>query len=255
MNEVATAICAAIGGWWISTGIVLYLNKLPARSHRWSLGIATLVLLASLVGLHAGRDDTSTTGALLAFTQAMLVWAWVEMSYFMGLVTGPRREPCPTDANGWLRFRLALDTSLHHELLVVAMAAVVAAITWQGSNPVGAWTFTALWLMRWSAKLNLFLGVPNVNLEWFPRRMDYLGSYIARRSMNLLFPISTGAGTVAATICALHAQLAQDPWQQVAYALLATLLALGTLEHWFMVLPLRDSALWRWALNAAASRK
>ncbi|MFM7274549.1 MAG: putative photosynthetic complex assembly protein PuhE [Gammaproteobacteria bacterium] len=255
MNEVLVALGAAIGGWWISTGVVLYLNQLPARSHPWSLGVATLVLLASLAGLHAGRDDTSTAGALAAFAQAILVWAWVEMSYFMGLVTGPRTEPCPPEVSGWQRFRLALDTSIHHELLVVAMAALVAAITWPASNPVGTWTFTALWLMRWSAKLNLFLGVPNVNLEWFPRRMDYLGTYIARRPMNLLFPVSICLGTVAATMCALDAHLAEDAWQQVAFALLATLLALGTLEHWFMVLPLRDSALWRWALNAAASRK
>lgn len=255
MNEVSLAAGAAIGGWWLSTGIVLYLNQLPTPSHRWSLGLATLVLLASLAGLHAGRDDTSTTGALVAFAQAMLVWAWVEMSYFMGLVTGPRHEPCPPEARGWKRFRLALDTSVHHELLVVGMAGLVAAITWHASNPVGTWTFTALWLMRWSAKLNLFLGVPNVNLEWFPTRMNYLGSYIARRPMNLLFPISISVCMVAATLCAVHAQSAETAWLTVAFTLLATILALGTLEHWFMVLPVRDSALWRWALNAAASRK
>lgn len=249
------AVGAAVGGWWLSTGVVLYLNQLPARSHPWSLGLATVVLIASLAGLHAGRDDTSVTGALVAFGQALLVWAWVEMSYFMGLVTGPRREPCPPEASGWLRFRLALDTSIHHELLVVGMAALVAAITWRAGNPVGTWTFTALWLMRWSAKLNLFLGVPNVNLEWFPRRMDYLGSYIAHRPMNLLFPVSASVCLVVATVCAVQAQLAEAAWQAVAFALLSTLLALGTLEHWFMVLPVRDSALWRWALNAAASRK
>ncbi len=249
------AVCAAVGGWWLSTGVVLYLNQLPARSHRWSLGLATVVLVLSLAGLHAGRGDTSTAGALVAFAQAILVWAWVEMSYFMGVVTGPRCEPCPPEASGWSRFRLALDTSIHHELLVVGMAGVVAALTWQASNPVGIWTFTVLWLMRWSAKLNLFLGVPNVNLEWFPRRMDYLGSYIAHRSMNLLFPVSVCLGTAAATVFAMQAHMAPDAGQEMAFALLATLIGLGTLEHWFMVLPLRDSALWRWALNAAATRK
>jgi hypothetical protein len=35
-----------------------------------------------------------------------------------------------------------------------------------------------------------------------------------------------------------------------ALILTATLLALAILEHWFLVLPLEDGALWNWALDA-----
>jgi hypothetical protein len=34
----------------------------------------------------------------------------------------------------------------------------------------------------------------------------------------------------------------------VGLSLISTLLVLAILEHWFLVLPLRDAALWSWAL-------
>jgi hypothetical protein len=36
----------------------------------------------------------------------------------------------------------------------------------------------------------------------------------------------------------------------LAYSLLATLVALGALEHWFMVLPVPVVDLWRWSVRA-----
>jgi hypothetical protein len=48
--------------------------------------------------------------------------------------------------------------------------------------------------------------------------------------------LAAGAGTFEAT----------------ALTLLAALLALAILEHWFLVLPLPDAALWSWALRARA---
>ena len=40
----------------------------------------------------------------------------------------------------------------------------------------------------------------------------------------------------------------------VGWTLVATLLALAILEHWFLVLPLPDAALWNWAVRAAERR-
>ena len=44
------------------------------------------------------------------------------MSFLMGYVTGPRRSPCPDDAQGWRRFGLALQTVLYHELAIAVAA-------------------------------------------------------------------------------------------------------------------------------------
>lgn len=38
----------------------------------------------------------------------------------------------------------------------------------------------------------------------------------------------------------------------VGYALLATLLALAIIEHWFFVLPIPAASLWRWSLQKRA---
>ena len=45
----------------------------------------------------------------------------------------------------------------------------MVALTWGGANQVGTWTFLVLWVMRLSAKLNVFLGVPNLT-ERVPAR-------------------------------------------------------------------------------------
>jgi putative photosynthetic complex assembly protein 2 len=250
MPDILPPLLFALVAWWLGTAAVLYLNHLPRSTYRWSLGASTLIMLACLLGLALGDTDATPGGVVLAFTQALLIWAWLEMSYFMGYVTGPRKSPCPAGCSAWRRFKLALGTSLHHELIVAAFGLALIVMSWEAPNPVGAWTFLTLWLMRWSAKLNIFLGVANVNEDWLPRHLHYLTSYIRHRPLNLLFPVSVSVSTIIATDLFLRA-LAAEAFLRTGYLLVATLLALAILEHWFLVLPIRDSALWNWALKAA----
>ena len=69
--------------WWLSTGVILFLNHLPRDTYRWSMLVASCLLAACLYGLHTGSSNTTEMGALIAFSQALLVWAWLEMSYSM----------------------------------------------------------------------------------------------------------------------------------------------------------------------------
>jgi putative photosynthetic complex assembly protein 2 len=254
MSATAIGILAALFGWWVLTGIILFLNHLPERTYRWSLSGAGLLLLGSLAALPALKHDTTTTGAIVAFLLALLIWGWLEMSYLMGVVTGPRSLPCPDNADTRERFSLALQTSLHHEIAVVVLALVVFALCWGGVNQVAALTFCALWLMRWSAKLNLFLGVRNYNLDWLPRHLRYLDSYTRRRRMNALFPLSVLAGGVAAFLCFSAAADGAAGFATTGYTLVGTLLSLAVLEHLFLMLPLRDAVLWQWALPEDSGR-
>jgi putative photosynthetic complex assembly protein 2 len=116
------------------------------------------------------------------------------------------------------------------------------------TNPVAAETFLVLWAMRWSAKLNLFHGVPNLNEEFFPAHLDYLKSYIAKRRWNWLFPVTVGAAMVAFWLLA-RASAAPDlePIQRVQLLMVTTTLGLAIVEHWFLVLPIPDQKLWSWA--------
>jgi len=237
--------------WWFSTGVVLYLNRLPRETYPRSIAGATAVLAASFAALALTRDTASPAGAYVAFTAALLAWGWLEMTYFMGFLTGPREEPCPRDANAWQRFGRGVQASLYHELAVVGFAGLIALLTWDSANRTGLLAFVVLWVMRWSAKLNLFLGVPNRHEEFLPDHLRFLSTFMARRRMNLLFPVSVVASTAAVVLLAQAALAPGAPPHEVAGLMLGTtLLALAVLEHWFLVLPLGDTALWRWAMNS-----
>lgn len=253
MLSYGIAVGYALFLWWFSTGVILYLDKRPEHTYPWSLAGATLALVIAFGVLVWSRDMATVTGAYAGFTAGVVIWGWMEMSYFMGFITGPRKLPCPENCHGWQRFRLALSTSLYHELVIVAAAGLMLWLTWGAVNAVGTWTYLILWLMRWSAKLNLFLGVPNLNEDWLPERIRFLTSYLAKRPMNLLFPVSVSVATVIMCLLVDTAvELPAGSFTGVALMLAATLLALAILEHWFLVLPLTDGALWRWALGAGA---
>ena len=250
MLSYALAVAYALFLWWFSTGVILYLDKRPEHTYPWSLAGATLALVAAFGVLVWSRDMATMLGAYAGFTAGVVIWGWMEMSYFMGFITGPRKTPCPKGSRGWQRFRLALSTSIYHELIIIVAATLMVWLTWGAVNTVGTWTFVILWLMRWSAKLNLFLGVPNLNEDWLPERIRFLTTYLAKRPMNLLFPVSVSVATVIMCLLVDTAvELPAGSFAGVALILAATLLALALLEHWFLVLPLADGALWRWALE------
>jgi putative photosynthetic complex assembly protein 2 len=183
--------------------------------------------------------------AYLGFTCGVLVWGWHEMSFFMGVVTGPRRAAGPP-TTGWRHFCHAAQTCLYHEAAIALTAALVVALSWGSPSPIGAATFLSLWAMRLSAKLNIFFGVRNLNEAWIPRRLTYLLPYMRHRAMNWLLPFSLLGGTAA---CAWFTRLAIAPAALPAdvtgKALVAGILFLAVIEHAFMVLPLPFASLWR----------
>jgi putative photosynthetic complex assembly protein 2 len=239
--------------WWLGTGVILVLCAQPQRTFGRSLLGASFVLIASLYGLFITARTSSAAAHYLSFLSAVGVWGWLEMSFLMGYVTGPRTTPCPAEAVGWRRFRLALDTLLYHELTIVAAAAIVCALTWGAPNQTGTCAFLILMVMRISAKLNIFLGVPNLTDQFLPERLAYLKSYFRKRRFNLLFPVSI-LGSLAVAVGLAQQALGADGPDAIGAALLFTLLALAILEHFFMMLPLPDGALWLWAVPGSAAK-
>lgn len=237
--------------WWFATGIILLLDGLPPHTFRWSLSGCAVLAAAGLWGVAASSDATTAAAAYCSFTGALLLWALIEMSFLMGVVTGPSRRACPDGARGWRRLKLALSAISHHEVAILTGAGLVALVSLRGDNDVGLWTFLALWWMRQSAKLNLFLGVRNTGEQFLPPRIEYMKSFFRKRPMNALFPISISILTAASAILieAAHAAPA-GTMQAAALTLIATLVVLGTLEHWFLMLPLNIDALWRWSMKA-----
>ena len=92
-------------------------------------------------GRQAG--DASASAAYVGFAAAIVIWGWHEMSFLMGVVAGPNREPCPPDATGWRRFAAATATVIHHELALAATAIMLFALTWGEPNQSAPLTLPA----------------------------------------------------------------------------------------------------------------
>jgi len=252
---IAWAAGFAMLVWWFTTGIILFLDGLPPATFGRSMAGASVLSLGALYLLHQSVTDTSSTGAYLAFSAAVMLWGWLEMSFLMGFVTGPRKLPYRGVRGGWRHFRQATGAIIYNELATLSLAAVIVVATWHAANQVALWTFLVLWTMRLSAKLNLFLGVANTGSQFLPPHLAYLESFFNKRRMNLLFPLSILGSTVALVVIVQKLWASVDAFQITGYALTASLLALAILEHWFMVLPIPTEKLWDWGTRYAAHRR
>lgn len=251
MFNIAVAFLVALSIWWVSTGIILILDGMPARTFSRSMAGATGLLGLALYGVAHLRDDLSVGGAYLGFGCGVIIWGWLEMSFLMGYVTGPRRHACPANCRGWRHFLHAIQAILYHEIAIIVLMVAVFALSRRGGNSVAAWSIAILWVMRASAKLNLFLGVRNLSAELLPMDLAYLGSFFRKQPMNFLFPVSITAASVVATLLVrkLFVPGISD-FALTGNCLLATLAILGILEHWMLVLPFPAAALWSWGLRS-----
>jgi putative photosynthetic complex assembly protein 2 len=241
--------------WWFSTGAILWRVRHADRSggiaHAASVLLGLPLLAAGIWGLGVSLDDATANGTYIAFLSALGVWGWIELAFLSGVITGPNTDPCPPFARGWDRFSRAALTLVWHEALLIAALSLLAYAAWNAANPFGLYTFALLFFARASAKLNLFLGVPRINVEFLPRPLAHLASHFRHARMNWLFPLSI-TGLTFATACWLERAIAAPTEAALTgHILLAALTALALLEHWFMVLPLPDQKLWRWMLPAS----
>lgn len=238
--------------WFIGTAAIVWLDSRPRATYAASLTLCGVIAIAATWVVWAKAGDASVSGAYTGFAAAIVIWGWHEMSFLMGFVAGPNRAECPAGATGWRRFSAATATVIHHELAIAATAIVLFAVTWGGSNQAAPLTFLLLFVLRLSAKFNLYLGVPNLSDEVFPEHLAYLKSYFHKAWCNALFPFSiilSSALTAWAWIVAQAAPAGSGTW--ACGTLLAGLGALGVVEHLFLVLPLRDAKMFQWASSTS----
>lgn len=251
MIEYGLPALFAIVLWWGSTGIILYMDGLPTRTFVQTMLGSTLLLSASLLAIAWSAGDRSLMGAYVAFTGGLIAWGWQQMAFYLGYLSGPRREACSPGASGFRRFAQAFNATLYQEIAAAASALILAGIVWRAENQIGLWTFLLLWGMHISAKLNVFLGVRNLNEEFFPDHLRYLESFLQRKRMNALLPVSLIVGSALTIWLANQAAAAEASSHQAAgFTFLATMSLLGVLEHALLVLPLPAARLWEWGLRS-----
>ncbi|WP_296418286.1 putative photosynthetic complex assembly protein PuhE [Pseudooctadecabacter sp.] len=242
----------ALFTWWFATGAILYVIRRADRTGGNAYNVAVFmsvpVLALGVAGVVVSAPDTGLTGLYAGFFGALGIWAWIELSFLSGVITGPERASCPEGVVGAPRFWRAWDALAHHEILLLAGMAFVVLATSQADNQIALWTYAILFFARISAKLNLFFGVPRINFEFLPVPLQHLRSHLRQGPITAFFPLSV---TVLSFAVACFAQLLMTAETTVAatgFALLTSLSALALLEHWFMVIPLPDAKLWRWML-------
>lgn len=244
------AFAFAVFAWWFSTGAILWLVRRPAPGASW----AAALLLGGLGvwGLAASAARTDLAGVYCAFAAALSLWGLHELAFLRGWITGPVRTPCPRAAGLWDRLSAAAGAVLYHELALAATLALMVWLARGAPNQIGVATFTVLFVMRLSAKFNVFIGAPHLASEFLPERLTYLKSYFGRSRYNLLLPLCLIASGAAAWRLGWDAFVgAESAFEAAGASLVFSLLALAMLEHLFLALPMGDAALWRWAVKGA----
>ena len=170
------------------------------------------------------------------------------------MITGPNTKPCPSDTALWDRFQRAFGTVAYHEALLIAALILIAYASYDMPNHFTALTFAVLFFARVSAKLNLFLGVPRINVEFLPRPLAHLSSHFRYAKMNGFFPVAVTCLTLAAGCWIELAISAATDARQIGFVLQSVSTLLALLEHWFMILRLPDQKLWRWMMPAQKTK-
>lgn len=253
MSHPVIPVIAAIFVWWFATGAILLAvraaDRIGGAAHGRALVLAVPLLALGVAGVVTSLGDAGLWGVYAGFLGALGIWGWIEMAFLTGIVAGPERRDCPPGLTGAARFARAWRTVAYHEIALTVGLLCIVAVT-HGGNRVALWTYLVLYLARVSAKLNLFLGVPRINMEFVPARLWHLKSYFRRGPVTPAFPLAITALTLALGGIVAGLLAAETPAREAEMTLLTALAGLALLEHWLMVLPLPDAKLWRWMLPA-----
>ena len=238
--------------WWFSTGIILMTVKRADRLGAAARRSATLkslpIALLGALGFVWSLPQETVLGVYVAFLSALALWGWIELAFLTGTITGPNTYTLPPYTSAWERFIRAWGTLAYHESLLIAVLLVMLLASWGAANTFAFWTFAILWAARISAKLNLFFGVPRINVDFLPEALGHLPSHFRRAPMNWLFPVSITGLTFAVACWLERLYAAETSADATGFALLTALTALALFEHWVMVLPVPDDRLWRWMM-------
>lgn len=248
-GDLALPFLAVIMLWFVSTGLVAMINHRLRQSFGRAIIVAGLCASLGLGLIMIAGNATDVWAAYASFLGGLLIWSWHEIAFLTGAVTGTHRESCPPDARGWRRFGLATSALIHHELALAMTAAMLLSLAAVTANPTGAYAFALLLIFRLSSKLNIYWGVPNMSDELLPAHLGYLKSYFGPRRWGWMLLLSTAAIISLAIWFAFAAVSAEQPHEATQASLLCCLSLLAALEHVFLAIPFRDSALWGWAME------
>ncbi len=247
-NLIAEPTLIAMLAWWLGTGIILLMVRLPQGSFPIARGFWTLISLAALFFISRSMRDNSNSSTYIGFISTIVIWGWHELAFLTGWICGSRKIKLDPNLRFWQRFKQSVEAIWHHELALFINLIVLMALQVNQPNHTAICTFTLLWLMRLSSKLNLFFGVPQVGEQYLPNHLMYMASYFKKCSVGPFFYFSIGISTIVWTLIIFQIQSGQVQIT-LHWILLAALLGLAIVEHILMMIPFSIESVWGWALR------
>lgn len=241
----AVAVATVVAVWWMGTGVVFLAARAAPGARRVTFAAATLAVAALLVALAPGVSArVDAAGAVQGLLLGFAAWAWIELSFYTGFVTGPSTRLPPAGAGFAVRFRHALAACLWHELAIVGGLVLLLALS-PGPNRWAAIQFAVFWGLHEIARLNVLVGVPHPFRELLPDHLAHLQPYLEPRRAGIWLHLSLVVllcGAVATTAAALTLDAASRP----GWAAVTVLLGLGVLELGVLLFPVPLARLWQW---------
>lgn len=210
-------------------------DRLSSGAFSWMFGLATVAVVGALVGLALSRDDLSLRGVYTAHLCATVVWVWMEIG-------------CRASA-GFRARRLGFARSgpLWQDVMWIAPAAGIVALTWNGANQWGVWTFMLCWWGHVSMRLTAYAsahtrdGGPLIWPPWFAAGLP------PAQVLSAIFPLSVSAATAVCVWLAADAlEYGLTTAQGVGLALVAVQAMVVYAALWLDVLP---ADVWIWRLQ------
>ena len=241
--------------WWFLTGIILYTAKrldLGDSKTRFTVVIVTLPLFFSAWYFYFRcLDGMSYTDIFCSFIASLFIWGWVELTFLTGVVAGiPLLEKKEMGRESEReRFINGFRSIALNECLLISCLFLMAALSIGKGNNFGLTTFLILYVARVSAKLNLFFGVPYINLHFLTAPLKHIATFCKVAPIGFFFIASTIMLSLMFLFLVGFTLAAESMSElQFGYLLLSTLSGLAVLEHLFMALPFKDARLWNWML-------
>ncbi len=245
------ALFVTLSLWWLFTGLALISAHQNPPIKNLLFGLSTVVAIVCLSSVPYIAADTSLLAVFVGFLFALLIWAWLELMFLMGVVTGPNKSSAPPGLGLGQRFKLALSTMIHHEVAVISVIGLTLFLGGnQPANPIVFFVLLLLWLMRCSTKLNLFFGVRHFNNGWLPERHKHVVTYISVGKNSALMAPSALLAAVFAVLLFSRAFATDDASAALNLFLLAWVAMLAAIEHVFLMYRVGEEALWRWAVKS-----
>ena len=238
----------AVFCWWLGTGAILWLVRLPTYTFRWSMFFLSFLLGLSLWTASISMRSHSVLNAYIGFVSVIAMWSWHEMAFLTGWLAGPRRVALDPGLSLNRRFGQSVMALLYHEVALLFNFGVLLALQQGQPNHVALCTYALLWCMRLSAKLNLFFGVPQVGEQYLPVHLRYIGSYFKSGRISPFFFFTIALSVVVWTWMVWELKTGAVTIS-TGWVLLSSLLGLAIIEHVLMVIALPLQRLWGWAMK------